>query len=456
MIKNKLTIDYVLPRLKELFEKFENRKVAITKPYIKILVFVEHFPPRLGSDRRIFEIMKRLSRYQEVHFLVFPSIRILRTQTHILNNKVEILQRDTSTVYEGIIGHFLGMPYFLAIMWRLSLSIAYVLTLPLLLIKTIKILAEVKPNIIVLNHPSPYTGLLGYISGKIWRKPIVLDFNDLIAQYIITLFNFKRDSFKSRMLIYIQNYLAKKSHRVVVPTSFIEKYAVLNGVSIEKIKLIPNGVDIETFNPEKYDKNAVKKELGLVGEKLCLYFGRLESWAGINIILKLCKLTNNLGLNIKFILVGNREQKIPLMKNMIIYDQVPHEKIPRIISAADVVLIPFPNNEVSRAASPLKLFEAMAMQKIVIASRVDGIKDVVSDGYNGFLCDPNNIEEWLTKILSALNNNNELMHVCLKARRTVEEKYNWNILAEQFAEVIYELVAYRKHINKDLRNRSKY
>jgi predicted Fe-S protein YdhL (DUF1289 family) len=48
------------------------------------------------------------------------------------------------------------------------------------------------------------------------------------------------------------------------------------------------------------------------------------------------------------------------------------------------------------------------------------------------------------------------MHVCLKARRTVEEKYNWNILAEQFAEVIYELVAYRKHINKDLRNRSKY
>jgi len=39
---------------------------------MKVAAFVEYLPPKLGSDRRIFEIMKRLTSEHEVHFVVFP------------------------------------------------------------------------------------------------------------------------------------------------------------------------------------------------------------------------------------------------------------------------------------------------------------------------------------------------------------------------------------------------
>lgn len=408
---------------------------------MKIVAFVEYFPPRMGSDRRIFELMERLAPRHDVHFIVFPPIRILIGKAENIAKREHSLQKNTSIAHKGIKGHPLGIPNFIAAVWRSSILMAYILTAPLLLIKTLKTIAETKPDIIVLNYPSPYTGLLGFVSGKLWRKPIVLDFSDLIAQYTANLLDLKKDDFKARMLVYIQNYIARNSQRVVAPTLFIKKYAMSHGISAGKIMLIPNGVDTENFNPRKHDGNIIKKEMGLHEEKMCLYCGRLDSWAGINIMSKLCEIADDKGVNVKFVLVGSGERKIALKENVILYGELPYKEVPRILSAADIVLIPFPNNEVSHAASPLKLFEGMAMQKPVIASRVKGIEEVVSDGENGFLADPENVEEWFKKLKSVLQSWQDAMRVGQNARRTVEERFDWGLLAKQFEKVLTIAIA---------------
>ncbi|MGQ9623772.1 MAG: glycosyltransferase family 4 protein [Candidatus Bathycorpusculaceae bacterium] len=400
-------------------------------PNMKIVAFVEYFPPRMGSDRRIFELMKRLVSKHEVHFMVFPPVRTLISGAKSITEKAHPEPGNTSVAHEGIKGYFLGIPRFLTTVWRSSILAAYLLTAPLLLIKTMRKLAELKPNVIVLNYPSPYTGLLGFIAGKIWRKPVVLDFNDLIAQYTANLLNLKKDSFKARMLAYIQNYISKNSQRVVAPTSFIKKYAIANRTSAAKVMLIPNGADTQIFNPQKHNNRITKKE-----KKTCLYCGRLDSWAGMNIIAKLCHITHNRKINVKFVLFGSGEQKIQLKENVILCGEHAYEEMPSILAAADIILVPFPNNEISHAASPLKLFEGMAMQKPVIASRVKGIKEVISDGENGFLADPDDIEEWLAKIESVLRSEKDATRIGRNARRTVEEKFNWNRLAKQFEEVL--------------------
>ncbi|MGB9713831.1 MAG: glycosyltransferase family 4 protein [Candidatus Bathyarchaeales archaeon] len=408
---------------------------------MKIVAFVEYFPPKMGSDRRIFELMKKLSKCHEVHFIVFPPLRILIGKAKNITKNERSQQKNTSIAREGIKGHTLEIPHFIAAIWRSSILMAYILTAPLLLIKTLKILAETKPDIIVLNYPSPYTGLLGLILGKLWRKPIVLDFSDLIAQYTANLLDLKKDDFKARMLVYIQNYIARNSQRVVAPTLFIKKYVMSHGIPAGKVTLIPNGVDTENFNPQRYDSNRIKKEMGLREKKICFYCGRLDSWAGINLMSKLCEIADNRGANVKFVLVGSGEQKIALKKNVVLCGELPYKEVPRILSAADIVLIPFPDNEVSHAASPLKLFEGMAMQKPVIASRVKGIEEVVSDGENGFLADPENVEEWLTKLEKVLQSWQDAMRVGQNARRTVEERFDWGLLAKQFEKVLTIAIA---------------
>jgi len=413
---------------------------------MKIVVFVEYFPPKMGSDRRIFELMKKLSKRHEIHFIIFPPFRMLTSKAGNSIKRRTPLHENVLMTCEKITGHFIRIPDLIAATWHASILAAYLLTAPLLLIKTTKMLAKLKPDILVLNYPSPYTGLLGFIAGRLWKKPIVLDFNDLIAQYIINLLNIKKHGFKARMLIRIQNYLAKKSKRVIVPTFFIKNYATSHGVSEVKITYIPNGVDTKSFNSQKYNYKVTKKKLERDERKTCLYCGRLDSWAGINIISKLCTMAFRRKINVDFILVGSGSQKVTQKENITLCGERPYEEMPRILSTADIVIVPFPNNEISHAASPLKLFEGMAMEKPIIASRVSGIEEIISDGENGLLADPENINEWIEKVEILVNSENLSARIGKNARKTVEEKFDWSILALQYENVLKEVIQKSKNI----------
>ena len=76
------------------------------------------------------------------------------------------------------------------------------------------------------------------------------------------------------------------------------------------------------------------------------------------------------------------------------------------------------------------------MQKPVVASDIDGIGEVVIDNENGMLADPDNIDEWIEDILHLLNNESAATEMGKKARETIEEKYDWNHIADLFEKVL--------------------
>ena len=402
---------------------------------MRIAVFVEYLPPRLGSDRRIFEIMKRLSNKHEIHFIIFPPFRELRDKQNSDKSHTNSQKKDLTT-YEGINGHTISISPKIAVLWQRSLVIAYCLTAMSLFLKSTKLLRKIDPDIIILNYPSPHTGLLGLLTGKLWHKPVILDFDDLIAQYTAALLNIRKSRFTAKLLILVQDYVAKHSDQLVAPTHFIKDYTLALGVPTERIFIIPNGADTKSFTPNKPDTLKLRSKLSLKNEKLCAYCGRLDGWAGINIISKLCDIAQTRRLNVKFLLIGSGEGKTAQRRNVIVLGEKPYEEVPSILAASDVILIPFPNNEVSHAASPLKLFEGMAMQKPIIASKVSGIEEVVSDGKNGFLADPDNLEEWAQKLETILSFETLAANMGQSAKRTVEEKYDWAFLAKQYEEVL--------------------
>jgi glycosyltransferase involved in cell wall biosynthesis len=404
---------------------------------MKIAVLVEYLPPRLGSDRRIFEIMKRLSGKHEIHFIIFPPFRELRNKPKQNNERPpsDFRNKDLTTC-EGINGHTLSISRKIALLWQHSLVIGYCLTAMSLFLKSTKLLRKIDPDIIVLNYPSPHTGLLGLLTGKLWHKPVILDFDDLIAQYTAALLNINKNSFKAKLLTLVQDYIAKNSHEIVAPTHFIKNYTLALGVPTEKISVIPNGADTKIFTSNNSNTLKLRSKLNLKNERLCAYCGRLDGWAGINIISKLCDIAQTRKLNVKFLLVGSGDGKTAQNRNVITLGEKPYEEVPAILSASDIILIPFPNNEISHAASPLKLFEGMAMQKPIIASKVSGIEEVVSDGENGFLADPDNLEEWVQKLETILSSETLAANMGQDAKRTVEEKYDWAFLAKQYEEVL--------------------
>jgi len=319
--------------------------------------------------------MTRLSEEHEIHFLVFPPFRMLsgkistmQDHFHFQGKEIIIKQKDITVNYFPVSGALLKL-------WAKFYSLAYVLTMCSLFFKTLKTLKKIDPAVIVLNYPSVYTGLLGLIIGKgLIRRRVLLDFNDLIAQYTSQLLNLTPRDIRTKMFFLIQDYIVRKSDKIIVPTNYLKEYACKLGVRNGKITVIPNGVDTNLFDPRKYFDEEVKSQIKLNGKKICAYCGRLDSWAGTNVILQLSKDFASKDPDTSFLIVGSGEEKITSAENIVAVGEVAYEKVPEMLAVADVVLVPFPNNEVSRAASPLKLFEGMSMGKAIVASCVYVIK----------------------------------------------------------------------------------
>jgi len=408
------------------------------------VVFVEYFPPKLGSDRRIYELMKRLSNKHEIHFIVLPPFRVLSGSLPLPKKSVRsyIWNRETTTIYHGIIGHFIPISRSILKFWGLSYTVAYFLTLISLFPRVIISVKKINPQLIVLNYPSVYTGILGFVTGKLLRKAILLDFNDLIAEYTVALLNLKKSGLKAKVLILFQSFITRNCDRIITTTNFIKNYSHALGVKNEKIIVIPNGVDPEFFNTDKYDGHYVKSKFNISDKKICLYCGRLDNWAGINIVKGLSKMFKEKRSKVSFLVAGAGAEENELSENVVTTGEVPYEEVPKILVAADIVLVPFPDNEVSHAASPLKLFEGMAMQKPIVASKVSGIEEIITHNKNGVLVDPNNLSEWYEAVSFLLNSKLFAKRLSENARQLVKERYNWVSLAEEYEKVFVKLCNY--------------
>ena len=89
---------------------------------------------------------------------------------------------------------------------------------------------------------------------------------------------------------------------------------------------------------------------------------------------------------------------------------------------------------------PITLLEAMASGKSVIASDIPGPQDIIQNGYNGFLVEKCNTKE-LIKYLKLLIEDKPLREKTgYNARKSVKDKYTFEIVAEKYLKVFSELL----------------
>ncbi|NIM44323.1 MAG: glycosyltransferase, partial [Nitrososphaeria archaeon] len=239
--------------------------------------------------------------------------------------------------------------------------------------------------IVIVNNTSAYTGLLGLVSSKLMNKKLLVEYNDLQALYTVELLKGRLNESLlkplGRLLVSIEDVIVKNGWKVTAITGFIKRYAEERGTRRD-ITVIPDGVDTDFFNPSGFDRREIRSKYGIRDEEiLCVYAGRIDICAGGELLVETVDLLDH--RNIRFMLVGEGDPS--LLKeccrrpNVILTGLVAREDVPRYLVAADIILVPFPDNLASHSISPLKLFEALAMEKIVIASDVSGIREVVTE-----------------------------------------------------------------------------
>jgi len=126
---------------------------------------------------------------------------------------------------------------------------------------------------------------------------------------------------------------------------------------------------------------------------------------------------------------------------------IPYDDVNDYLSCMDVVLAPYPNLEFWYPSS-VKVFEYMAAGKAVLASQVGQIAEVIQDGHNGRLFNPDSKHELTEKILTLIQDSKLRKSMGREARKAILEHYTWDGHAGRMEEVFNQVYTkYYDHQN---------
>ncbi len=417
----------------------------------RVAIYVEHFPPYLGSDRTIFELGKRLpSRGYRVHFVATQPLRYLLGRRPKKWSYLENWTTGPPTVGENISARYLLVPKVIDGLWRRTKIFAFPITLLYFLLLSIKELLRFKPDIVIAAHATPIVGVVAGLSSKILRKPLIMGCPDWMAAYAAQLSGGKMSDLGPSLLQVVEIFLIKMAKSSFTVTHFMKRILTLLGIREETIKVIPNGVDSDVFS-DQLDQNELKKYYDFAGRTVILYSGHIESWAGLEVVETLTRRLASEFPEALLLLVGAGESIDQLIAdveksgctNQFRYAGIkPFSEMPRIVSAIDIALCIFPDSLVSHAASPLKLFEYMGCGKAIVATSVTGTMEALTQEA-GVLVKPGDVDEICDKVIELCKNPEQRREIGHKARELVMRKFSWSVLTDELDILI------TKTINKE-------
>jgi glycosyltransferase involved in cell wall biosynthesis len=201
-----------------------------------------------------------------------------------------------------------------------------------------------------------------------------------------------------------------------------------------------NGVDLKLFSPEKYDRDEMRKKLGLTDKFVIFYHGSFRL-CGIVETIKSVKLLEEKYPDLVFFLLGAGGglklyeriiQEDGIGDRVVIHSPVDYEDVPKYIAIADVGIVPLPDIPDWRNQSPLKLIEYLAMRKTVIATDIPANREFIGADKCGIYLSSVAPEE-IAKAIEFVYERKEELGFCEKMETTVPIKdYDWRKIAENF------------------------
>lgn len=253
-----------------------------------------------------------------------------------------------------------------------------------------------------------------------YRIPMLLEINAPLYD--------ERKKFNGIALDRFAKWTETKSWRAadyVLPvTKVLAERVIQSGVPDSRIKVIPNGINLDKFkNVPSIDE--AKSSLGLSNKLVLGFVGFMREWHGLDNVIDI--VSENRSKNWHLLLVGDgpartnledQARRLGISELVTITGVIGREEIAKYISAFDVALQP----QVVEYASPLKLFEYLALSRVIVAPDTNNIKEILDDGVNALLFDAGNNDDFIRVVRRACENNELRDRIALGAKKTIHSK----------------------------------
>lgn len=224
----------------------------------------------------------------------------------------------------------------------------------------------------------------GVALSKRFGIPLVLEFNSFLSWELDGANHWIHRVFTDPTAK-IEHFNLINAHIILVVSDVLKCQLIDLGYDEQKILVAPNGVDVERFSPNLPSSIGCEK-IGVPTDKIIFGFsGTFSFWHGIDTLVDSIIHVLKERDDICFLLIGDgpgrasAEETLADYKDVIFTGLIPYDLVPQYLCLCDVLLSPHQVPKDERfIGSPTKLYEYMACGKIIIASDLDQISDVIS------------------------------------------------------------------------------
>jgi len=408
---------------------------------MKILFLTQYFPPETGAaQNRLSDLASRLAEAEHSVTVLtalpsYPTGRIFdgyrgRLWMNENRNGVKVVRTWVyTTSQKGFVPRMLNYLCFSIVAFLAGLATAR------------------RADLVFVESPPLFVGVTGYLLSRLKRAKFVLNISDLWPESAIVL-GMLRNRRLIKLATLVEKGLYRRAALVTGQTQGIVS-SIQSRVSGTRVVLLTNGIAPEfpaKVENARRERNRLRQEFGF-GENFVVAYAGVHGLAqGLDSIVQAAK-TLSSHKEIQFVFFGDGPEKPHLrsivaesgLTNVSFLPPVMISRMPEVLAAIDVAIVPLKNDPLFRGALPSKLFEAIGAGVPVVAA-VDGeARRLVQESGGGLAVEPENPDELAEAILLLHRDPGLRQKLSAHGRTYVEMNYNRKNIFEKLEQLLLEI-----------------
>lgn len=287
----------------------------------------------------------------------------------------------------------------------------------------------------IIHVATPFTvGLSGVYFAKKLNIPLVgsyhTDFNDYLHFYDL--------QFLTKPLWKYMKWFHHSFKKLFVPS--MDTLEKLNNRGFCNLEIWPRGVDCQAYHPY-YKKEMIRNRYAISEKYILSYVGRLAPEKDLKTLMTVAgSLPPEISKQVHWLIAGDGplhdELKMTALPNMTFTGYLKGVELAEAYSATDLFVFPSPTETFGNV-----VLEALASGTPVIGANSGGVKNIISNRVNGYLCEPGEAEDFIKRILHLLDNDSLRVQMGINARKyALTQKWDqiFEDVIQQYSNVINE------------------
>ena len=297
----------------------------------------------------------------------------------------------------------------------------------------------------VVHTHTPIASLIGRSAARLSKVPLIL--------YTAHGFYFhdRMKPFTRRMFVGLEKVGGMfTDHIFTVSGEDYHSAVALNIINENKVEHTGNGVDLDRFDPKRFDgmRDTIRERLGISPDQLVVCIvGRLVREKGYIELVHAIKKVRKTVPGVLILVVGGAlesdhdDASAEIMQTVSDRGLEDHFRflsfrsdVEELLYASDVFTLPS-----YREGLPVSVMEAMAMELPVVATNIRGARETVQDGVSGLLVEVEDVDALADALASLLVDKDKRREMGKQGRAIACQRFDQKIIIKKQKERILQL-----------------